>query len=331
MSKVRWGVLSTANIGLQKVLPAMQRGEYCAVTAIASRSLEKAHAAGAQLGIPKAYGSYEELLADPDVDAIYNPMPNHLHVPWSIKALQAGKHVLCEKPIALSAAEAQELADAAQQYPKLKLMEAFMYRHHPQWRRAKQIVDEGGIGELRTIHSFFSYYNDDPSNIRNQADIGGGGLMDIGCYNISLSRFIFGAEPQRICGIVEFDPQLKTDRLASGILDFGRGTATFTCSTQLTPYQRVNIYGSTGRVEIEIPFNAPPDRPTKMWHQHDGTVDEIVFDICDQYTLQGDLFSQAILNDTPVPTPIEDAVANMRVIDAVFESAKSGAWIDGAR
>jgi len=329
MSKVRWGVLSTANIGVAKVLPAMQRGEYCEVTAIASRSLEKAQAAATELGIPKAYGSYEELLADPDVDAIYNPMPNHLHVPWSIKALQAGKHVLCEKPIALSAAEAQELADAARQYPKLKLMEAFMYRHHPQWRRAKQIVDDGGIGELRTIHSFFSYYNDDPGNIRNQADIGGGGLMDIGCYNISLSRFIFGAEPRRICGIVEFDPHLNTDRLASGILDFGRGTATFTCSTQLTPYQRVNIYGTSGRVEIEIPFNAPPDRPTKMWHQHDGTVDEIVFDICDQYTLQGDLFSQAILNDTPVPTPIEDAVANMRVIDAVFESAKSGAWVVG--
>ena len=328
MSKVRWGVLSTAHIGLQKVLPAMQRGEYCAITAIASRSLEKAQAAAAQLGIPKAYGSYEELLADPDVDAIYNPMPNHLHIPWSIKALQAGKHVLCEKPIALSAAEAQELADAARQYPKLKLMEAFMYRHHPQWRRAKQIVDEGGIGELRTIHSFFSYYNDDPGNIRNQADIGGGGLMDIGCYNISLSRFIFGAEPQRICSIVEFDPQLKTDRLASGILDFGRGTATFTCSTQLTPYQRVNIYGTTGRVEIEIPFNAPPDRPTNMWHQHDGTIDEIVFDVCDQYTLQGDLFSQAILDDTPVPTPIEDAVANMRVIDAIFQSAKSAAWVD---
>jgi predicted dehydrogenase len=331
MSKVRWGVLSTANIGLEKVLPAMQRGEYCAITAIASRSLEKAQAAAARLGIPKAYGSYEELLADPDVDAIYNPMPNHLHVPWSIKALQAGKHVLCEKPIALSAAEAHDLADAARQHPKLKVMEAFMYRHHPQWRRAKQIVADGGIGELRTIQSFFSYYNNDPGNIRNQADIGGGGLMDIGCYNISLSRFIFDGEPRRICGIVEFDPQLNTDRLASGILDFGRGTATFTCSTQLTPYQRVNIYGTTGRVEIEIPFNAPPDRPTKMWHQHDGTIDEIVFDICDQYTLQGDLLSQAILNDTTVPTPIEDAVANMRVIDAVFQSAKSAAWVDAAR
>src|SRR6266545_3293296 len=200
MSKVRWGVLSTAKIGTEKVLPAMQRGEYCEIAAIASRSLETAQAAAARLGIPKAYGSYEELLADPEIDAIYNPMPNHLHVPWSIKALEAGKHVLCEKPIALTAAEAQTLADAARQHPRLKVMEAFMYRHHPQWRRAQQLVAEGQVGELRTIHSFFSYYNVDPSNIRNMAGIGGGGLMDIGCYNISLSRFIFDAEPRRVCG-----------------------------------------------------------------------------------------------------------------------------------
>jgi predicted dehydrogenase len=331
MRKVRWGVLSTANIGVAKVLPAMQRGQYCDVSAIASRSLEKAQAAAAKLGIQKAYGSYEELLEDPEVDAIYNPMPNHLHVPWSIKAIQAGKHVLCEKPIALSATEAQDLADAARQHPELKVMEAFMYRHHPQWQRAKQIVDAGGIGELRTIQSFFSYFNDDPSNVRNQADIGGGGLMDIGCYNISLSRFIFGTEPRRVCGLVELDPQFNTDRLASGMLDFERGTATFTCSTQLASYQRVNIFGTTGRIEIEIPFNAPPDQPTKLWHQHDGTTDEITFDVCDQYTLQGDVLSQAILNDTPVPTPIDDAVANMRVIDAIFQSAKSGAWVENAR
>jgi predicted dehydrogenase len=327
MSKIRWGVLSTANIGVAKVLPAMQRGSYCEITAVASRDLTKAQAAAGQLGIPKAYGSYEELLADPEIDAIYNPLPNHLHVPWSIKALEAGKHVLCEKPIALSAAEARELAAAAQRHPQLKVMEAFMYRHHPQWQRARAIVAEGGIGELRTIQSIFSYYNDDPANIRNQADIGGGGLMDIGCYNISLSRFIFGAEPQRVCGIVEYDPQLKTDRLASGMLDFGRGTSTFTCSTQLAPYQRVNIFGDTGRIEIEIPFNAPPDRPCKIWHQHAGGIEEIVFDVCDQYTIQGDLFARAILDDTPVPTPIEDAVANMQVIEAIVRSAKTGGWV----
>jgi predicted dehydrogenase len=327
MSKIRWGVLSTANIGTEKVLPAMQRGAYCEVAAIASRDPEKARAAAEALGIPKAYGSYDELLSDPEIKAIYNPLPNHLHVPWSIKALQAGKHVLCEKPIALTVAEAQQLVDAARQYPSLKVMEAFMYRHHPQWQKARQIVADGDIGELRTIQSFFSYYLDDPANIRNMADIGGGGLMDIGCYNISLSRFIFDAEPRRVLGIIDYDPHFNTDRLTSGILDFGRGTSTFTCSTQLSPYQRVNIFGTEGRIEIEIPFNAPPDRPCKMWHQRGDTIEEFAFDICDQYTLQGDLFAQAIINNTPVPTPLEDAVANMRVIEAIVRSAKDGTWV----
>jgi predicted dehydrogenase len=327
MSKVRWGTLSTAKIGIEKVIPAMQLGKYCEITAIASRNLDNAQAAAMQLGIPKAYGSYEELLADPEVDAIYNPLPNHLHVPWSIKALEAGKHVLCEKPIGLTAAEGQQLLDVAKKHPELKVMEAFMYRHHPQWQRAKQLVAEGNIGELHTIQTFFSYYNLDPNNIRNMADIGGGGLMDIGCYCISLSRFIFDAEPQRVCGVVEYDPQFRTDRLASGMLDFGDGTSTFTCATQLVPYQRVNIFGTEGRVEIEIPFNAPPDRPCKMWHQQGDEIQEIVLDICDQYTIQGDLFSQAVLNDTQVPTPLEDAIANMKVIEAIIQSDMSGTWV----
>src|SRR5438270_1814538 len=193
--KIRWGVLGVAKIATVKVIPAMQRGSLSEVTAIASRDPAKAAQAAEELGIPRHYGSYEELLADPEIDAIYNPLPNHLHVPWSIKAIEAGKHVLCEKPIGLSAAQGQELVDAAARHPQLKVMEAFMYRHHPQWVRAKEIVAQGGVGELRTVQSFFSYYNDDPANIRNMADIGGGGLMDIGCYNISLSRFILGAEP----------------------------------------------------------------------------------------------------------------------------------------
>lgn len=327
MAKVRWGVLSTANIGTAKVLPAMQRGQFCEIAALASREEAKGRAAAAKLGIPKTYGSYEALLADPQIDAVYNPLPNHLHVPWTIKALEAGKHVLCEKPIALSAAEAQELVEAAARYPHLKVMEAFMYRQHPQWQRAKAIVAAGGVGELRTINSFFSYYNDNPDNIRNMADIGGGGLMDIGCYNISLSRFIFGAEPTRVLGIIERDPRFGTDRLASGILDFGVGTATFTCSTQLAPHQRANIYGTTGRVEVEIPVNAPPDRPCRIWHQHDGATEEISFEVVDQYTVQGDRFARAILDDTPVPTPLTDAVANMRVIEALVASARDNAWI----
>ena len=326
MSKIRWGILSTAKIGVEKVIPAMQQGRHCDIAAIASRELGRAQTAASQLGIPKAYGSYEELLTDSEIDAVYNPLPNHLHVAWSIKALQAGKHVLCEKPIGLTSHEGQELVDAANRHPQLKLMEAFMYRHHPQWQRTRQLVNDGQIGELRTIQSFFSYYNVDPDNVRNKADIGGGGLMDIGCYPISLSRFIFNAEPQRACGIVEYDPQFGTDRLASAVMDFGRGTSTFTCSTQLVPYQRVNIFGTEGRVEIEMPFNAPPDRPCKIWHQRGVQIDEIVLDICDQYSIQGDLFSQAILNDTQVPTPIEDAVDNMKVIEAIINSAKTGTW-----
>ncbi len=326
MRKLRIGILSTANIGMKKVTPAMQRGQHTEVVAIASRTQARADAAAKQLGIPAAHGSYEALLADPNVDAIYNPLPNHGHVPWSIRAIQAGKHVLCEKPIALTSAEAGALIAAAKQHPRIKVMEAFMYRHHPQWIRAKQIVAEGGIGALRTVHSFFSYYNADPANVRNMADIGGGGLMDIGCYNISLSRFLFGAEPARVVGLVEFDPTFKTDRLASGMLDFGAGTATFTCSTQLSSYQRVNIYGTEGRVEIEIPFNAPPDKPCRIWHQRGSDVTEIVFPVCDQYTLQGDAFALAVLNDTPVPTPLEDALANMRVLERVLQSARENRW-----
>ncbi|CAA9588587.1 MAG: NAD binding oxidoreductase [uncultured Thermomicrobiales bacterium] len=327
MDRVRWGVLSTAKIGTAKVLPAMRRGRRGELAAIASRDEKTARAAAAQLGIPKAYGSYEALLADPAIDAIYNPLPNHLHVPWTIKALEAGKHVLCEKPIGLSAAQAQELVAAAARHPHLKVMEAFMYRHHPQWQRAKEIVASGGIGELKTINSFFSYYNDDPHNIRNMAEIGGGGLMDIGCYNISLSRFIFDAEPTRVVGIIERDPRFNTDRLASALLDFGRGTATFTCSTQLSAHQRANVYGTEGRVEVEIPVNAPPDRPCRIWHQRGNDIEEIAFETVDQYTIQGDLFAAAILDDTPVPTPLADAVANMTVLEAIVESATSGAWV----
>ncbi len=327
MGKIRWGVLSTAKIGLEKVIPAMQRGEFCDVVAIASRDEGRAKQAAAALGIAAAYGSYEELLAAPDVDAIYNPLPNHLHVPWSIKALEAGKHVLCEKPIGLSAHEGQQLVAAGARFPGQKLMEAFMYRHHPQWQQARQIVAGGGVGELRTIQSFFSYYNVDPANIRNTADMGGGGLMDIGCYNISLSRFLFDAEPKRVIGVLEYDPQFNIDRLASGIMEFDGGTASFTCSTQLVPYQRVNVFGTTGRVEIEIPFNAPSEKPCKMWHQEGETVQEITFEICDQYTIQGDLFARAVLDNTPVPTPISDAVANMRVIEAIRASSQQNAWV----
>lgn len=321
MQKVRWGILSTAKIGREKVIPAMQAGSYCSVDAIASRNKEQAKEAAALLGIPKYYASYGELLNDAEIDAVYIPLPNHLHVPWAIKALEADKHVLCEKPIGLSSSEAKQLQEAAQKKPKLKVMEAFMYRFHPQWKRVKQLVQEGAIGELKTVQSFFSYYNVNADNIRNKKEMGGGGLMDIGCYCISFSRFIFEDEPVSVNSSLEFDNVMKTDRLASGILHFSNGSATFTCSTQLMPYQHAQIMGTAGRIEMEFPFTPSPVTAAKIrLHTKNGT-EEIVLDAVDQYTLQGDAFSKAILHDLQVPTELTDAINNMKVIEAVVKSA----------
>jgi predicted dehydrogenase len=319
--KVRWGVLGAARIAINKVIPAMQLGEHSEITAIASRNLEKARQAAAQLGIPKTYGSYEDLLADPDIDAIYNPLPNHLHVPWSIRAAAAGKHVLCEKPIALSADEARQLI-AARDAAKVKIGEAFMARTHPQWLRARDIVRSGHIGDLRIITAFFSYFNRDAANVRNVVAWGGGALMDIGCYPVTLSRMIFGEEPVRVIALMERDPDFKTDRLTSAILEYPSGQCVFACSTQLAPHQRVNILGTRGKIEIEIPFNALTDKPARIFV--DDREEQIP--VCDQYTIQGDLFSRAILENSPVPVPLEDAVKNMEVIDALFRSAKNGQW-----
>ena len=326
MKKIKWGILSTAKIGIEKVIPAMQQGKLSEIVAIASRTHESAREAAKNLKIPKAYGSYQDLLDDTSIEAVYIPLPNHMHVPWTIKALAANKHVLCEKPIALTATEAKELLKETEKFPHLKVMEAFMYRHHPQWIRALELINGGGIGMVKTVHSFFSYYNDDPENIRNMVDIGGGGLMDIGCYCISLARLIFDEEPQRVFGKIEYDPGFETDRICSGILDFVQGTSTFTCSTQLVPYQRVNVFGTKGRIEIEIPFNAPPDKPCKILFQNNEKIEEIEIKICDQYTIQGDLFSLAVLNNEKVPTPIEDAVENMKVLEAVIQSAEKEEW-----
>lgn len=333
MDKIRFGILSTAKIARTKVIPAMQQGKFTEVVAICSRNEEAARSAADELGIPKAHGSYEALLADPDVDAVYIPLPNHMHVDWSIKAMAAGKHVLCEKPIGLDTADINRLIDATSRYPDIKVMEAFMYRFHPQWVEAKRRVDSGEIGELITIQSFFSYFNDDPDNIRNKLEIGGGGMMDIGCYNISLSRFLFDGEPSRVCGFVDRDPRFKTDRLFSGMMDFSGKISTFTCSTQLSPYQRVNVLGSKGRIDILIPFNAPPDTPTQLILQRDEFDDPedkirtLTFGVCDQYTLQGDLFAKAVLDGKSVPTPLTDAWANMHTLEVLLESGDKGEWV----
>ena len=330
MRKVKWGVLGVAKIGVEKVIPAMQRGEVSHIAAIASRDLGKARAAADKLGIERAFGSYEDLLADAEIEAVYNPLPNELHVPWTLRALAAGKHVLCEKPIALDAEEARPLIDARDRSGKL-VAEAFMVRYHPQWRRARELARDGSIGEARAIQTFFSYRLLDPANVRNRPP-GGGGLYDIGCYAILTARYIFAAEPTRVVATIDRDPNFKTDRLASAILEFPGGRhLTFTVGTQLSAHQRVTIVGDAGRIEVLIPFNAPPERPAEI--AIDTGVDLIgggrrveQFAICDQYTLQGDAFSRAIVDGSPLEFPIEDAVANMRVIDALFRSAKSGSW-----
>lgn len=329
-TKVRWGVLSTANIGLKKVLPAMQRGQYTSVDAIASRDLAKAQAAATALAIPTVYGSYEELLADPNIDAIYNPLPNQLHVPWTIKAAEAGKHVLCEKPLSLTVAEAKTLL-AVRDRTGVKIGEAFMIRSYLQWLRLRELLDEHRIGELRSIIGAFSYFNIQLSNIRNKVECGGGALMDIGCYLVHASRYAFSQEPTRVVACIDRDPQMHTDRLTSAILDFSGGQSIFTCSTQLVPYQRIHFLGTRGRIEIEIPFNAPPDRPTRIFIDDGGDlfgagITTETFPVCDQYTLQGDAFSKAILEDTAVPVSVEDAIGNMAVIEAIFNSANSGQW-----
>lgn len=328
MEKVRWGILSTAKIGTVKVIPAIQKASNCEVVAISSRTFGKAKNEAEKLGIPKAYGSYEAMLSNPDIDAIYNPLPNHLHIPLTLKALKAGKHVLCEKPIALDSKEAEHFLEEVKKYPELKVMEAFMYRFHPQWLKAKQLVQQNAIGEVKTISSFFSYFNSDPKNIRNIADIGGGALMDIGCYCISFPRFIFDKEPKRVVGLINRDPEMKIDRLSSGMLDFSNGlTSTFTCSTQLMPYQRAVIHGASGRIVIEIPVNAPALEETRIILNTNSNTEVITFPPVDQYTRQAEQFADAIINNKPVPTPLSDALANMLVIDALFESASEEKWI----
>ena len=330
--KLRWGVLGVANIAVKKVIPAMAKASRAQVVAIASRNAEKARKAAGDLGIPQAYGSYEELLNDPNVDAIYNPLPNHLHVPWSIRAAEVGKHVLCEKPIALTVAEVKELI-AVRDRTGVKIGEAFMVKTHPQWLRARELVRSGAIGELRVATGFFSYFNTDEKNVRNQVSIGGGALMDVGCYPVTMARFFFEREPIRVLALVDRDRDFGTDRLTSGILDFAPGQSTFTCSTQLVPYQSFQVSGTKGRIEIAFPFNTPPDETSHI-RIDDGSKPlagmgsrEEEFAAADQYALQSNAFAAAVAGEAPVPVSLEDALANMAVIEALFQSAESGQWV----
>lgn len=323
---IKWGVLSTANIGIEKVLPAMQGSELSPVEAIASRSADRAAEAAAALGIPKAYASYEELLADEDIEAVYIPLPNHLHPEWTVAAAEAGKHVLCEKPLAMTSAAAREMI-AACDAAGVKLMEAFMYRHHPLWVETRKLIDDGAIGELTVIDIVFSYFNDDPTNIRNIPEAGGGALYDIGCYAINVARMLFGVEPTDVRSSLRRDQDMGVDIVTSAIMRFGDGFAGFVCSTRMEADQRVDIYGTRGRLTVEIPFNIPPDRPTRLLETRGGdppvapgtTVHEI--QPADPYAVQADAFSRAIRTDSPVPVPPQDAVANLEVIETIFAEA----------
>ncbi|ASO04767.1 Gfo/Idh/MocA family protein [Arenibacter algicola] len=322
--KIKWGILGSAHIATEHVIPAMLSCQYGEVYAIASRSTEKAQNIAEQFGIPEFYGSYEELLADKEVDAIYIPLPNHLHVQWAIKALEADKHVLVEKPVGLSSKEAERLLQETKKYPHLKVMEAFMYRHHPQWIKVKELVDQKAIGDIKTIQSSFSFFEDDPNSIVNSKEFGGGSLMDIGCYPISLSRLLFNSEPKSISSVIEYHPDFKVDVLASGILEFETGTSVFFSSTQLADNQQAQIFGTKGNIKFELPFNPPIDRPSKIWVTVGDDCQTIEFETCNQYTIQADLFALAIINNTLVPTPLEDSVKNMIVIEKLEESNLKG-------
>ena len=325
---LRWGIVSTANIGVRKVIPATQKAERCEVVAIASRDGERAARVAGELGIPRAHEGYEALLSDPDVDAVYIPLPNNEHAAWTIAAARAGKHVLCEKPLAMTAADAETMVRACASEGVL-LMEAFMYRLHPSWEAVRDLVVSGSIGRLRAVQSWFSYFNDDPRNIRNVPELGGGALYDIGCYAINLSRMLFGGEPTEVDASVTRD-ETGTDVLTSAILSFDEGVATFTCSTRVEPDQRVHIYGTDGRISIGIPFNIPPDRPTEIVVTSGGDPpvspdsETLTFPTADPYTIQAERFANAVLDDQPVPIPPEDAIANLRVIEAVFRAGGRG-------
>jgi predicted dehydrogenase len=335
LTPVRWGVLGAGNFPLKVSLPGMKRGPLTELVALASRDIGKARAAAEVLGIPKAYGSYEELLADPEIEVVYNPLPNHMHVDWTARAARAGKHVLCEKPIALDAADAETLIAVQRETGRL-ICEAFMIRYHPQWRQARDWVQSGHIGDLVSVQTAFSYFNRDATNIRNRKEVGGGALYDIGCYAVNTSRYLFGREPLRAVALVERDPDFSTDCLTSGLLDFGGAHLTFTCSTQAVPYQRVNALGTKGRIEIEIPINAPADRPCRIFLDDGsilggGAAELTTFPIADQYHLQSEAFSRAVRTGSEVENGPEIAAGNMRVIDALFRSAASGTWEKIAR
>jgi len=324
-STLRWAVLGTGRFVTTVAIPAMKQCQQAQVTGIASRSAQAAESAAEQLGLPKSYSSYEAALQDPEVNVIYNALPNHLHVEWSIRAMRAGKHVLCEKPISLTLEGCRRLMEARDQ-ARVLIGEAFMIRHHRQWARALELA-ESEAGQIRNVVGIFSYDNRNPANIRNQADCGGGALWDIGCYLVLVSRMAFRSEPIRVYAAMDVDPQFGVDRLTSAVLTFASGHSVFSCGTQMAPFQNVQLIGTKGRVEVEIPFNAPVDGPCSLIVQRDG-LPKGVFETetfrVNQYAAQADEFSSAVLGYGQPLTTLEDSARTVRAIEALFESARSG-------
>lgn len=325
MNPVQWGVLSVSSHYRSRVSLPVAKSPLVEMHAIASRSKDRARKAAQQLNIPVWYGSYEELLQDKEIEAVFIPLPNHMHTEWVKKAADAGKHILCEKPLALNADDARDAIEYARK-KKVMVMEAFMYRFHSQWKRVKELVSVGEIGELHAIHSFFSYNLTDPENIRNNPETGGGGLRDIGCYCISSARTITGREPERVISLIHRDETFETDTLTSGLLDFGGVRALFTVGTRSFPYQRVDIHGSNGVISIHVPFNMYPDVPAEVTVTTGIGTRELLLGPEDQYGLQFEAFSSALRAGEPEPTPPEDAVNNQKVIDALFRSQQTNEW-----
>jgi predicted dehydrogenase len=329
VTSLRWGVLGVAGIAVKAVIPAIQRSHYGRVVAIASRDSTKARHAQETLALDRAYGSYEELLADATIDAVYNPLPNHLHVPWTIKAMEAGKHVLCEKPIAMNAAEASLLRDAETATGK-RCSEAFMVSSHPQWVAVRELIAAGRIGTLQLIDAHFSYSRTNPDDVRNHKAYGGGVLMDVGCYPLLMSRWLFGSEPVAAWCDMDIDPVFGVDRLVSAVLQFPNGRATFNCGGQTIAHQTLHCFGSSGRIHVPVPFTPPSHVPSTIHVVHAtgpaGPGETISFDAVNQYTLQADNFARAVSGHGAMPVSLDDSIANMRAIDTLFRSAQSGRW-----
>ena len=326
MDKLRWGVMSTANIAIKKVMPGIQKASNGELAAIASRSLDAANDVADSFGIPHRFGSYVDLLESDEIEAVYIPLPNDMHLEWTLAAAEAGKHVLCEKPLALTAADAQEMVDACAQ-AGVTVMEAFMYRLHPSWLKVRELVASGEIGDLTAIIAGFAFFMDNPGNIRNKPEHGGGALMDIGCYPINVARMLFGSEPVSVSASMSRHPDFGTDVLTSAVLGFAAGHATFTVSTLAEPAQFVHVMGSDGRIDVEIPFNVPEEHETSIHLIRGGNpprepgVETFHFEPADQYAIEAELFARAVLEGATVPTPPEDGVANMAVIERIVAAA----------